>query len=40
MEEAVKDGLERALRNFGNLMGICLYDKAYTQEVLGHASIY
>lgn len=33
-KEAVTDGLKRALRNFGNLMGNCLYDKAYTQEVV------
>ena len=28
------DGLKRALRNFGNLLGNCIYDKAYTQEVV------
>ena len=28
------DGVKRALRNFGNLLGNCLYDKAYTQEVI------
>ncbi|KAG6809698.1 hypothetical protein H0H92_015121 [Tricholoma furcatifolium] len=33
-KEAVTDGLKRALRNFGNLMGNCLYDKSYTQEVV------
>ncbi|EKM58099.1 uncharacterized protein PHACADRAFT_90029 [Phanerochaete carnosa HHB-10118-sp] len=33
-KEAVTDGLKRALRNFGNLLGNCLYDKAYTQEVI------
>jgi DNA repair and recombination protein RAD52 len=33
-KEAVTDGLKRALRNFGNLMGNCLYDRAYTQEVV------
>ncbi|KAH0580949.1 hypothetical protein H2248_012102 [Termitomyces sp. 'cryptogamus'] len=33
-KEAVTDGLKRALRNFGNLLGNCLYDKAYTQEVV------
>ncbi|KAG6873663.1 hypothetical protein C0995_012597 [Termitomyces sp. Mi166 len=33
-KEAVTDGLKRALRNFGNLMGNCLYDKTYTQEVV------
>ncbi|TFK71288.1 Rad52 22 double-strand break repair protein [Pluteus cervinus] len=32
-KEAVTDGLKRALRNFGNLLGNCLYDKSYTQEV-------
>jgi hypothetical protein len=26
--------LKRALRNFGNLLGNCLYDKSYTQEVV------
>ncbi|KZP33750.1 recombination protein Rad52, partial [Athelia psychrophila] len=33
-KEAVTDALKRALRNFGNLMGNCLYDKSYTQEVV------
>ncbi|KAJ2925390.1 hypothetical protein H1R20_g11713, partial [Candolleomyces eurysporus] len=33
-KEAVTDGLKRALRNFGNLLGNCLYDKSYTQEVV------
>ncbi|KAG6830451.1 hypothetical protein H0H87_008089, partial [Tephrocybe sp. NHM501043] len=33
-KEAVTDGLKRALRNFGNLLGNCLYDKTYTQEVV------
>lgn len=33
-KEAVTDGLKRALRNFGNVMGNCLYDKSYTQEVI------
>lgn len=28
------DGVKRALRNFGNLLGNCLYDKQYTQEVV------
>jgi len=28
------DGLKRALRNFGNLLGNCLYDKAYTAEIV------
>ncbi|RDB30685.1 DNA repair and recombination protein rhm52 [Hypsizygus marmoreus] len=33
-KEAVTDGLKRALRNFGNLLGNCLYDKSYAQEVV------
>jgi len=33
-KEAVTDGLKRALRNFGNMLGNCLYDKAYTAEVV------
>ncbi|EAU89510.2 RAD52 DNA repair protein RADC [Coprinopsis cinerea okayama7 len=33
-KEAVTDAVKRALRNFGNLMGNCLYDKSYTQEVV------
>ncbi|KAH6918057.1 RAD52 DNA repair protein [Coprinopsis sp. MPI-PUGE-AT-0042] len=33
-KEAVTDAVKRALRNFGNLMGNCLYDKNYTQEVV------
>ncbi|KAH9936020.1 Rad52 22 double-strand break repair protein [Amylocystis lapponica] len=33
-KEAVTDGVKRALRNFGNLLGNCLYDKSYTQEVV------
>lgn len=28
------DGLKRALRNLGNLMGNCLYDKSFSSEVL------
>ena len=28
------DAIKRALRNFGNLMGNCLYDKQYAQEVV------
>lgn len=27
------DAVKRALRNFGNLLGNCLYDKHYTQEI-------
>ncbi|THH30670.1 hypothetical protein EUX98_g3524 [Antrodiella citrinella] len=33
-KEAVTDGIKRALRNFGNLLGNCLYDKAYASEVV------
>ncbi|KIJ43895.1 hypothetical protein M422DRAFT_60283 [Sphaerobolus stellatus SS14] len=33
-KEAVTDGLKRALRNFGNVLGNCLYDKSYTQEIV------
>ncbi|KAJ7599400.1 hypothetical protein C8J56DRAFT_189131 [Mycena floridula] len=33
-KEAVTDGLKRCLRQFGNLLGNCLYDKSYTQEVV------
>jgi DNA repair and recombination protein RAD52 len=30
----VTDAVKRALRNFGNLLGNCLYDKQYAQEVV------
>ncbi|CCM03269.1 uncharacterized protein FIBRA_05397 [Fibroporia radiculosa] len=33
-KEAVTDAIKRTLRNFGNLLGNCLYDKSYTQEVV------
>ncbi|KAF8483471.1 Rad52/22 family double-strand break repair protein-domain-containing protein [Russula ochroleuca] len=33
-KEAVTDGVKRALRNFGNLLGLCLYEKSFTQEVV------
>ncbi|KIO26047.1 hypothetical protein M407DRAFT_235771 [Tulasnella calospora MUT 4182] len=33
-KEAVTDGIKRALRNFGNVLGNCLYDKSYTSEVV------
>jgi len=33
-KEAVTDGLKRALRNFGNILGNCLYDKSYTAEIV------
>lgn len=28
------DAVKRTLRNFGNVLGNCLYDKSYTQEVV------
>ena len=33
-KEAVTDGMKRALRNFGNLLGLCLYEKSFAQEVV------
>lgn len=33
-KEAVTDGLKRALRNFGNVVGNCLYDKDFLQKVI------
>ncbi|KAI9671786.1 MAG: hypothetical protein M1831_003314 [Alyxoria varia] len=32
-KEAATDGLKRALRNFGNVLGNCLYDKDYLGKV-------
>ncbi|GAM89719.1 hypothetical protein ANO11243_077580 [Dothideomycetidae sp. 11243] len=32
-KEAATDALKRALRNFGNILGNCLYDKDYLQRV-------
>ncbi|KAK5171221.1 DNA repair protein rad52 [Saxophila tyrrhenica] len=32
-KEAVTDAMKRALRNFGNVLGNCLYDKDYLQRV-------
>ena len=32
-KEGVTDGMKRALRNFGNVLGNCLYDKDYLQKV-------
>ena len=32
-KEGVTDALKRALRNFGNVLGNCLYDKDYLQKV-------
>ena len=33
-KEAVTDGVKRALRNFGNLLGLCLYEEQFTQEIV------
>jgi DNA repair and recombination protein RAD52 len=33
-KEATTDALKRALRNFGNLLGNCLYDKDYLTRVM------
>ncbi|KAJ4292380.1 Cell death protease [Kalmusia sp. IMI 367209] len=32
-KEAATDGLKRALRTFGNVLGNCLYDKSYLKKV-------
>lgn len=32
-KEAVTDGLKRALRTFGNLLGNCIYDKHYLEDI-------
>ncbi|CAF9931953.1 MAG: DNA repair protein rad52 [Heterodermia speciosa] len=32
-KEGTTDGLKRALRNFGNLLGNCIYDKDYVSKV-------
>ncbi|KAG8746002.1 DNA repair protein rad52 [Ceratobasidium sp. 414] len=32
-KEAVTDGIKRTLRNFGNVLGNCLYDKQYVSEM-------
>ena len=32
-KEAVTDGLKRALRCFGNMLGNCLYDTKYTEKL-------
>jgi DNA recombination protein Rad52 len=32
-KEATTDGLKRALRNFGNILGNCIYDKEYLAKV-------
>ncbi|KZV78689.1 hypothetical protein EXIGLDRAFT_633435 [Exidia glandulosa HHB12029] len=35
-KEAVTDAMKRALRNFGNATGNCVYDKRYCAEVMKH----
>jgi DNA repair and recombination protein RAD52 len=32
-KEGTTDGLKRALKNFGNVLGNCIYDKEYLQKV-------
>ena len=32
-KEATTDALKRALRNFGNVLGNCIYDKDYIAKV-------
>ncbi len=32
-KEGTTDGLKRALRNFGKVLGNCLYDKEYLTKV-------
>lgn len=32
-KEGTTDGLKRALRNFGNVLGNCIYDKDYVKQV-------
>lgn len=32
-KEGTTDGLKRALRNFGNILGNCVYDKDYISKV-------
>ena len=31
-KEAATDGMKRALRSFGNVLGNCLYDKEYLKK--------
>ncbi|KAJ7746682.1 Rad52 22 double-strand break repair protein [Mycena metata] len=33
-KEAVTDGIKRALQTFGNVLGNCLYNNTYTEEVV------
>ncbi|KAL6866159.1 DNA repair protein rad52 [Amphichorda felina] len=35
-KEGTTDGLKRALRSFGNVLGNCIYDKDYVQQVVKH----
>lgn len=32
-KEAVTDGIKRALKHFGNVLGNCLYDREFTKEI-------
>lgn len=37
-KEAVTDGLKRALKSFGNVLGNCLNDKDYVRSVVDDLS--
>lgn len=32
-KEAVTDALKRALKGFGNVLGLCIYDKDFNKEI-------
>jgi recombination DNA repair RAD52 pathway protein len=32
-KEAVTDGIKRTLRTFGNVLGMCLYDKTFLKDI-------
>jgi recombination DNA repair RAD52 pathway protein len=32
-KEAVTDGIKRTLRTFGNVLGMCLYDKRFLTDI-------
>lgn len=35
-KEGTTDGMKRALRNFGNVLGNCIYDQDYVKQVVRH----
>lgn len=35
-KEGTTDGMKRALRNFGNVLGNCIYDQNYVRQVVKH----